>query len=228
MTAKFRRASLEGTFSKSPFGGLSKHSEITKHGINQLKKGIKLYVNGDFEEAHKRFKKLSKIEHEADIVKMKTWENLPHSIFMPVKRDDFMALLKEADSIIDNAEDVGVLLPMREEPIPESVQEGFREFADKIFNTAKKYEEIMVTFKEVLDSSFGGKSKDRVRKLHEEICQLEYEADVLEERISKELFNMDEKPLTAIHLLKVLDRMDSIADHAENVADKLVAVLETR
>ncbi|MFO7792336.1 MAG: TIGR00153 family protein, partial [Candidatus Saliniplasma sp.] len=224
----FTRASLKETLYKSPFEGLSKHSEITKQGISELKKAIKLYVRGDFEEAQKRFKRVSKIEHDADKVKMNTWENLPRSIFMPVKRDDFMALLKEADSILDNAEDVGVLLPMREEPIPKPVHDGFREFADKIFNTAKKYEEIMNIFKEVIDSSFSSKSKDRIRELHEDICQLEYEADVLEERISKKLFNMDDKPLTAVHLLKVLDRMDSIADHAENVADKLVSILETR
>ncbi len=228
MGAKFRRASLEDTFFKSPFDGLCKHAELTKLGIQELKKGIKLYVDGEFEMAEDHFEKVSKIEHKADQVKMKIWENLPRFIFMPMRREDFMKLLKEADAIIDNAENVSVLLPMRKEEIPETISDDFKQFADKIFDAAKAYDMIMDTFTEVLNTSFSKSSKEKTRELHEQICQMEYEADKIESRISRWLFNYDESPLTAIHLLKVVDRMDSIADHAENVADMLVATTENK
>ncbi len=228
MTAKFRRASLEETFFKSPFDGLCKHAELTKLGIQELKKGIKLYVDGEFEKAEEHFKKVSKIEHEADKVKMSIWENLPRFIFMPMRREDFMKLLKETDALIDNAENVSVLLPMRNEKIPEPISDDFKQFADKIFEAAKAYDLIMDTFNEVLSTSFSKQSKEKTRKLHEQICQMEYEADNIESKISRWLFNYDEVPLTAVHLLKVVDRMDSIADHAENVADMLVSTLEKK
>ncbi|MFO8109690.1 MAG: DUF47 family protein [Thermoplasmata archaeon] len=228
MGAKFRRASLEDTFFKSPFDGLCKHSEITKRGILELKKGIKLYVDEEFDEAEIAFKKVSKLEHEADKVKMDIWEHLPRFIFMPMRREDFMDLLKEADALIDNAENVSVLLPMRQEKIPEPIAGDFKEFGDKIFEAATYYDVLMDTFTEVLKTSFNKKSKEKVRKLHDHICQTEYEADKIEANISQWLFNYDEYPLTAVHLLKVVDRMDSIADHAENVADMLVSILESK
>ena len=228
MTAKFRRASLEDTFFKSPFEGLCKHSELTKLGILELKKGIKHYVDEEFGEAEVAFKKVSKLEHEADKVKMSIWEHLPRFIFMPMRREDFMRLLKETDALIDNAENVSVLLPMREEKIPEPIAEDFKLFAEKIFHAATSYDILMDTFTEVINTSFNKRSKERIRELHEEICQMEYEADNIEARISTWLFNYDERPLSAVHLLKVVDRMDAIADHAENVADMLVSILESR
>ncbi len=42
------------------------------------------------------------------------------------------------------------------------------------------------------------------------------------------MFNYKEEPLTAVHLLKVVDRMDSIADHAENVGDMIDSILESK
>lgn len=228
MTAKFRRASLEEALFKSPFDGLCKHAELTKLGTDELKMGIKLYVDGEFEKAEERFKNVSKLEHEADKVKMNIWENLPSFIFMPMRREDFMKLLKEADALIDNAENVSVLLPMRNEVIPEAISDEFKRFADKIFDATKAYDMIIDSFTEVLTTSFSKQSKEKTRKLHEQICQMEYEADNIESKISRWLFNYDEVPLTAVHLLKVVDRMDAIADHAENVADMLVATLERK
>ncbi len=168
------------------------------------------------------------MEHKADQIKIEIRENLPSFIFMPITREDFLNLLREADAILDHAEDVGVLLPMREEEVPEFVCDDFKAFSKKIFDSVKKFEELMDTFSDLLESSFSKKSKKEARELQQTISQMEYEADKIEKRISKKLFNYDEKPLTAIHLLKVVDRMDSIADHSENVADRIDSILESK
>ncbi|MFO7992139.1 MAG: TIGR00153 family protein [Thermoplasmata archaeon] len=228
MSAGYKRSSVEEAFFKSPFDGLCQHSRIIKKAIAELKKGVKLYTEGKFEEAEESFEKVSKLEHEADKIKLNIREHLPTFIFMPITRDDFLTLLREADSILDHAEDVGVLLPMREEKIPEFIREDFIRFSKKIFQSVERFEELMDTFSNLLESSFGKKSTDEARALQREISHTEYEADKIEKEIAKQLFNYDEKPLTAIHLLKVLDRMDSIADHAENVADMIDTILESR
>lgn len=228
MTGKFRRSSIEDTVIDSPFDGLNKHSNLIKKAIGELKKGVHEYSEGNFEEAEKSFNKVSKLEHEADKIKIKIRENLPKFIFMPITRDDFLTLLKEADSILDYAEDVSVLLPMREESIPEEVREDFKEFSEKVFEAVEQFEEMMNIFSKLLKSSFGKKPKERARELQKELSEREYEADQIEKKISKAMFNYNKEPLTAVHLLKVVDRMDSIADHAENIGDMVDSILESK
>ncbi|MEF8873795.1 MAG: TIGR00153 family protein [Candidatus Thermoplasmatota archaeon] len=228
MTAKFRRSTVEDALFDSPFDGLRKHSNLVKKAINEFKKGVHLYSEGKFDKAEDRFDKVSKLEHKADKIKVQIRENLPRFIFMPITRDDFLTLLKEADAILDYAEDVGVLLPMREEEIPDEVKEDFKEFSVDVFNSVELFEEMMNIFSELLESSFSKQSKERARELQKELSKQEYEADKIEKKISKKLFNYDEEPLTAVHLLKVVDRMDSIADHAENVGDMIDSTLESK
>ncbi|MFW6041036.1 MAG: TIGR00153 family protein [Thermoplasmatota archaeon] len=228
MGAKYRRSSIEDTFFESPFDGLCKHSEIIKKAIAQLKKGIQLYILGKFDEAQECFDKVSKYEHQADKIKMSIRENLPSFIFMPITRDDFLGLLREADSILDYAQDVGVLLPMRSEPIPDMVCDDFVHFAKQVFVCIELFDNLMGTFSDLLEYSFSKKLKGDARELQSKISKMEYEADMVGKQISKKLFNYDESPLTAVHLLKVVDRMDSIADHAENVADRIDAFLESK
>ncbi|MFP3871457.1 MAG: TIGR00153 family protein [Candidatus Natronoplasma sp.] len=228
MTGGFKRSSLEDTLFDSPFDGLNKHSELIKKAIREFKKGVLHYTEGEFEKAEECFDKVSKLEHQADKVKIQIRENLPRFIFMPITRDDFLTLLKEADAILDYAEDVSVLLPMREEEIPEAVKEDFKKFSEKVFESVKQFEEMMNLFTELLKSTFRKQDKERARELQKELSDREHEADKIEKRISKELFNYQEEPLTAVHLLKVVDRMDSIADHAENVGDMIDSILESK
>lgn len=228
MGAKFRRSSLEETFFDSPFDGLTKHSNIIKEAIAELAKGIKHHSEGEFDRSEECFDRVSKLEHKADDIKIEIRENLPSFIFMPITRDDFLTLLREADAILDHAQDVGVLLPMGEEEIPDIVKEDFKDFSKKIFESVKMFEKLMDTFSDLLESSFSGKAKKKARKLQSEISLKEFEADKIEKEISRKLFNYDEGPLTAVHLLKVVDRMDSIADHTENIADRIDATLESK
>ncbi|MFW6064750.1 MAG: TIGR00153 family protein [Candidatus Natronoplasma sp.] len=221
MAKKLEISNPEEALIDSPFEGLKKHSALIKKAIDELMRGVKLYMEGRFEEAQKSFEKVAELEHRADKIKIEIRENLPRFIFLPVTRDEFLRLLKEADSILDHAEDVSLFLPMREEEIPDEIEEDFEEFSKKIFGSVKQVDELMSVFVGILKSSFGGKSKEKVRELQLQIAKKEYEADKIERKISKELFNHDEDPLKAIHLLKVVDKMDSIADHAENVGDMI-------
>jgi len=221
MAKKFERSNPKDAHIDSPFDGLKKHSSLIKKAINELIRGVQLYMEGRFGEAQRSFEKVSELEHKADKIKMEIRENLPRFIFLPTTRDEFLRLLKEADSILDYAEDVSLLLPMREEEIPDEIKEDFKEFSNKIFGSVKQVDELMSVFIRMLKSSLDKKSKQKVRELQLQIAKKEYEADEIERKISRKLFNHDENPLKAIHLLKVVDKMDSIADHAENVGDMI-------
>jgi len=221
MVKKIKKSDAKGALIDSPFDGLKKHSALIKKAINELIKGVRLYKEGRFEEAQISFEKVSKLEHQADEIKIEIRENLPRFFFLPVTKDEFLTLLKEADSILDHAKNVALLLDMREEEMPDEIKEDFEEFSKKIFGSVKQVDELMAVFVGMLRSSIDEDSKQKVRELQLQIAKKEYEADEIERKISRKLFNHDEDPLKAIHLLKVVDTMDSIADHAENVGDMI-------
>ena len=129
-------------------------------------------------------------------------------------------LLKETDGILDSAEDIAVLLDMRQTKVPKEIRKDFNSVMKKAITTVETLSKAMDMFKIMLEVSFGGKPREDIKKVIHKVNKLEHESDVIEKRISKQLFNNKNlDPIGIIHLLKIIDRMGSIADHAENAAD---------
>jgi len=226
MTPERIRAPILQTIRKSPFSGLVMHSQRVKECIEEYQLAVKYYVDEDYKSFKKHSTKVSKIEHKADLLKGNIRNHLPKFIFMPVDKGDFLMLLKESDAILDHAEDVVKLMEMRKSKVPDELKDDFTALTDKIVETVDNYENAMDNFKTLLETSFGAKIRDETKKLIHAVHHCEYESDKIEQEISKKLFNAkDLDPITTIHLLKIVDRMGDIADHAENAADRIRAMM---
>jgi predicted phosphate transport protein (TIGR00153 family) len=222
------RAPILNTIYRSPFEGLVKHSEKIDECVKNIKACINAYLDCDFAKAEEYTIKVRRIEHEADLIKANIRSHLPKSIFMAVSKSEFHLLLHDSDSILDFAEDVAVLLTMKRTCVPPQVAAGMKELINKIIQCVGAYQEVMGHMEKLVQVSFSGKERDFVKELIKDIHRFEHEADILEFRISKELFNMEHEELDAIsvvHLLKVIDRMGGIADKAENAGDRVRAML---
>ena len=88
---------------KSPFGQLLDHMEKIKECINILGNGLIKYYKGDYKDFSELAENVSKLEHEADIIKRNLRNHLPSSLFMPVDKGKFMWALREQDKILDHA-----------------------------------------------------------------------------------------------------------------------------
>ena len=107
-----------GLFAKSPFGPLEEHSKKVRSCVEMVPELFASLEKGDHEGLVRATEVLSKLEHEADLIKNEIRNHLPRSILLPVDRADLLTLLKEQDGIADAAEDVAVLLSMRWLPMP--------------------------------------------------------------------------------------------------------------
>ncbi len=222
------RVPIVDTLYRSPFDGLQKHSEKIKECVKNLRLCLNAYLKCDFKKANRYARKVSEVEHEADMIKSNIRAHLPKFLFMSVSRADFHALLHHSDAILDDAEDVAVLLTMKSTCVPDEVNEGLHELMDKVLECVGTYQEVMSRMGVLIEVSFGGKERDRVKELIKVIHQQEHEADVIEHRISKHLFNIDLEimdPLQVIHMLKVLNRLGGMADKAENAGEKVRELL---
>jgi predicted phosphate transport protein (TIGR00153 family) len=224
--AEHIRTPILQTLRKSPFDGLQKHFKYVKIGISALEKAVKFYMKGDLDNFKKFGDKVNKSEDLADQVKGNIRNHLPKFIFIPIDKGDFLALLSEADGILDSAEDVVVLMDMRKTKIPKNIKVEFLEIMKKALETVEALGTAMELFKFMLDSSFGGRSRQEIKQVIHSIHKLEHESDLIEKEISKQLFNdSDLDAIAVVHLLKIVDRMGCMADHSENAADKIRAML---
>ncbi len=220
------RAPIAQIFRKSPFSGLQEHFHYVRTGISVWEKSVKSYLNEDFPTFRKYAVQVDKYEQKADDIKDNIRNHLPKFIFLPVEKSDLLMLLKETDGILDGAKDVVVLMEMGKTKIPDEMKNEFIELLKKAIEPVETLGKVMEMLKIILESSFGGKPREEIKKSIHTIHKLEHECDLIEKKISKQLFNSKElDPISILHLLKIVDRFGCVADSAENAGDRIRAML---
>jgi hypothetical protein len=167
-------------------------------------------------------KEISVLEGNADAAKNALRTKMPVRLFLPVDRRDLLRLIREIDAVANNAEDLGVLLTLRPYEVPDELRPLLREFADGVMVVVDSAAELIGTMDELLGSSFGGKAAQTAMAKADEIGRLEHEADKLQDQCAKALFRAEDtlSPVSIFMWTKVLNKIGSIANHAENIGDQ--------
>jgi len=223
----FRVPVVDAFRKKSPFGQLLDHMEKVRECIDILGDGLIKYYKGDYKGFSDLSKKVSKIEHEADLIKGNLRNHLPSSLFMPVDKSKFMWTLREQDAILDHAENLVNMLDMRHTKIPEKLQDVFIEHAKIVKNTVDAMENAVGNIKDLVETSFVKREREQTKEFIYKVHESEWKADQKKYEMTKGIYKLEKKldPMDVYHLLKIADWVDDIADHAENVADWLRAMI---
>jgi len=222
------RAPVQDTFRrKSPFDSLVEHMCKVQECIDILGKGLIDYYSGDFEKFNGIAKKVSKIEHEADLIKSNLRNHLPSFVFVPVDKGKFLWALREQDAILDHAENLSAMLDMRHTKIPKKLQPLFIQHAKIVVKTVKAMEDAVRNICDLVETSFVKREREQTKEFIYKVHELEYKADKQKYEMTRGIYDMEKKldPMDVYHLLKIADWVDDIADHAENVADWLRAMI---
>lgn len=217
-------------FGKSPFAPLQTHMEKVASCIQVLTTIFEILPRNDLKEIEVLLGQLSRHEHEADLTKNDIRNHLPKSLFLPIDRAHFLKILSIQDSIADKAEDIALLLTLRE-------LEEFRNFKSEIQTYFAKTCEVFWSSKniireidELLESSFGGLEAQKVKSMVELTAFKEHEAHSLQRKMMKQLFEKDVS-LSApsfYHWLKLIEEIFSLANLSENLANRIRMVLELK
>jgi len=221
------RSPIVMSWRRSPFEGLMEHARLVRECLGPLRKAVESYLAGDMEEYEKYKKEVLEREHQADIVKSRVRNHLPKAVFMPVDKGTFLMLLREEDAILDYAEDVVVWLGMRKTPVPEDLKKEILDYLAIVEDTVKSFENAMSHLGDLLESSFSEKERKKIKEGIKQVHEKEYQADVASYNLSKKIFTMEETlgAMGVYHILKTVNLMDQIANHAENAADRLRALI---
>jgi predicted phosphate transport protein (TIGR00153 family) len=222
------RAPVSDTFrKKSPFGQLLEHMSKVKECIEVLHNGLIKYYKGDYKSFSDVTRHVDRLEHEADLIKSNIRNHLPKTIFMPVDKGKFLWALREQDKILDHAENLVNMLDMRHTTIPKELQENFVKHVDLVLKTVHKMEDAVENIKDLIETSFVKREREQTKEFIYKVHEFEREADSKRYEITKGIYKLEKKltPMDVYHLLKIVDWVDDIADHAENVADWLRAMI---
>lgn len=222
------RAPVSDTFRrKSPFTQLLEHMGKIRECIHLLGDGLVKYYKGDYKGFSELTEKVSKLEHEADMIKGNLRNHLPSSLFMPVDKGKFMWALREQDSILDHADNLVHMLDMRHTKIPEKLQEDFIEHTELVMETVEAMEDAVENIKDLVETSFVKRERKQIKEFIYKVHEYEWKADRKKFEITRGIYEMEDElsPMDVYHLLKIADWVDDIADHAENVSDWLRSMI---
>jgi len=222
------RAPVSDTFrKKSPFGQLLEHMCKVRECIDVLSAGLIKYYAGECRSFSEVAEKVSRLEHEADLIKSNIRNHLPRTVFMPVDKGKFMWALREQDKILDHAENLAIMLDMRHTKIPKKLQKDFTDHIELVCQTVNMMEKAVENIKDLIETSFVKREREQTKEYIYEVHEFERMADEKKYEMTRGIYALEKKldPMDVYHLLKIADWVDDIADHAENVADWLRAMI---
>lgn len=214
-------------FGRSPFGPLVRHTHKVHETVAQVRPIIEAFLRQDYEAVSGIYERISDLEHEADEIKREIRNHLPKSLLLPVDRGDMLKYLKEQDAIADTAEDIAVLLTIRETKVPEALHGEVLDFTDQVISVSEKLVEAAQEMENLYEASFGGREADRVVELVEEVNHGEYVADKIQTKVSRQVYELESEidPVSVYFIMKLFRLLGAIANHAENTGDSLRMML---
>lgn len=216
------RIPLANLLVRSPLPQVGALMEAVEQCVASLPILIDLLVEGDRAGVERVAREVSVLEGQADQAKNDLRTRMPVRLFLPVDRRDFLRLIRQIDAIANCAEDVGVLLTLRPYEVPEELRPLLREFVAAVMATVSGSAELVAMMDELMGSGFAGKAAEVAMAKADEVGRLEHEADKLQDRCAKALFRAEDSmsPVSIFMWTKVLNKIGSIANHAENVGDQ--------
>ncbi len=218
---------IGGLFGRSILGPLREHMAKVEDCLEVFRKAVNEYVEGNFSSMEKFSKKISELEHGADVIKEGIRRSISKSIFASSTRGDILDLIHKEDDISDACEDVVKFISLHHVRMPEELSKTFLSLADKVW-------EAGVTLNQAIQQATKYEEEELLAERMEEIVNLlstvekkEWETDQIQLSFVRQVFKMGDKlsPVDIFFLMNLSKLTVEIADHMENVANCLQRVI---
>ena len=221
--------SIINVFGRSPFVPLQMHMEKVVECVGEVPKILETYKQGDSKKVESMAYNLSKMEHEADIIKHDIRNSLPRGLFMPVDRSKLLKILNLQDGIANRAENVGMLLTFKQAKRFKGFDVAFDDFLEKCIATFDMSRNIIEQLDELLEAGFGGIEAQKVHGMIDQVSRKEYESDVSQRELVRLLLTHEDSISYGDFFLwtRVIQQIGGIADRSDNLASAVRITLES-
>ena len=218
------RLLLSALFCKSPFENLQKHADKVKECAHLFKEAAVCHIGQECKDFDLLTEKVARLESEADNIKRNIRSHLPRGILMPVDKFEFFDYLREQDKVLDEVEDALFWLSFRPRGIPKEVAIDIRHLVEAVVPPIERLSDLVALATEYFKSK-SNVQRDKIKSLIRDIRQYEREADLLERELKFKIFSRVNDPLEVFHLIRLVEHVGDIADHAQNASDRMRAMI---
>lgn len=217
-------------FGRSPFAPLQAHMETVSACVHQLPELFAALEKNDQVALEKVVESISRVEHEADIIKNNIRNHLPKSLYLPIERSGLLEILSLQDQIADKAEDIAVLTILKKTEMFPLFKEEFQLFLTKNIEAFDEVYKIIKELTELVESSFGGIEAEKVRAMVEDVSFKEHEVDVIQRKLLIHLFNAENEMsyTTFYQWQRICENLAAVSNLSETLAYRVRMTLELK
>ena len=218
---------IRDLFRQSPFEPLRYHMKTVMECVAVVRPMFEAVRDARYDDLQALAKKVFKVEHEADIIKDDIRRTIPKRFFLPVYRGDLLGYLKLQDDMADSAEDIAVLLTIKNLTLPATLVEPTFKYLDKVDDVCRRMGGIADFLPTLVEGDMAGEEAEQALAMVTAVEKAEWEADRLQYTLSQKLFALeDEMKATDIVLwFRVFGELGQLANFAEKTGDRLRRML---
>ncbi len=201
------------------------HAEAVEKTVIHMLEAVNVAADGD--DPSKEIEETVSAELRADNIKSALRKKIglgQWSLFL--RSEDFLAMISKQDRIADYAQNVAEQLSFR--PLYDNAEARgmLKEMAEAVAKTTALYEDSVAELLDLTLSGYTKAGRERLMELIDAVNLAEHEADLVESRAAAFVFSHGEDaPLAAVHMYRVLQRMDDVANACETAANALLPIV---
>ena len=201
------------------------HAEAVEETVNHMLEAVNAAADG--KDASDAIQATNEAELRADNIKndlrVKVGAGKWNFLTSP---DEFFHMLARQDRIADYAQNVAEQLSFRPLYDNSEARELLKEMAGAVAKTAAVYEDTVAELRDLTLSGYTRAGRQRLGELIDQVNLTEHEADLVESRAAGFVFTSgEEDALAAVHMYRVLQRLDDVANACESAANGYLALV---
>ena len=210
----------------SPFHKFHEHAQSVEVTVNHMLKAVNDACDGN--DPSEAIKATIDAELEADNIKADLRKMVSEDMRFGIQvgMDDFLHMVTRQDRIADYAQNVAEQLAFRELYDDEEAKTKLKIMAEAVAMTVATYEDTVNALREFTISGETKAARDILATHIREVNLMEHQADTVEADAASYVFsNGDDSPLAAMHMYRVLQRLDDVANACEKAANAFLPLL---
>lgn len=172
---------------------------------------IKDYLGERIDEFEARRQQVGELENQADELRRDIERRLYAETLIPESRGDVLGILEHTDEVINAAKVTLARFSTERPDIPDELDGDFLDLADY---GNRAVQELVMGIRAFFHT-------DTVTDFAHKVGFWEKEADTVAERLRRRIFAMDEQLACKIHRGSFVRHIDTVADEAEDVSERL-------
>ena len=211
----------------SPFEKFHEHAQAVEVTANHMLTAVNAACDG--EDSSEAIQATIDAELEADNIKaeLRQMVNEDMRFGYQVGMDHFLHMLSRQDRIADYAQNVAEQLAFRELFDDKEAKAKLKAMAEAVAATVATYEDTVNALREFTISGETKAAKDVLAEQIRQVNLKEHEADQVEADAATYVFsNGDDDALAAMHMYRVLQRLDDVANACEKAANAFLPILK--